>query len=314
MIIVNDWASYQPVKKPRAVLTVGVFDGLHLGHQRLIGEVVERAGRQEAASVVLTFEPHPLALLSSAQAPEVLTTLPQKAEILESLGVDVLGRLEFNESLRMTPPSDFLRDYLERKVELSEIVVGPDFRFGKDAEGHTDLLCQWAKSLKASVTEFALQKGPDDVVYSSSHVRRLLKMGLVEAAAISLGRPYRLSGKVVPGAARGRRLGFPTANLGQVVQLIPGPGVYAVRARLRGAFHSGMTSVGHNPTFANQYLTVETCLFDFAEDFYGEMFEVDFVSHLRGMVKFDGLEGLIRQLGEDERRAREKLSGAWPGL
>ena len=288
-------------------MTIGVFDGLHMGHQMLIGEVVERARRQGASSVVLTFDPHPLAVLSRAQAPEALTTFPQKAEILESLGVDVLGRLEFNDALRMTPPADFLRDVIGSKVSLAEMVVGHDFRFGRDAEGHIELLVEWAKSQKAAVVEFPLQKD-GDVVYSSSHVRRLLKMGLVDAAAVSLGRPYRLAGTVVPGAARGRKLGFPTANLGDVAQLIPGPGVYAARARLRGEIHPAMTSVGHNPTFANQYLTVETYLFDFNEDFYGERLEVDFVSHLRGMVKFDGLDSLVKQLQEDERRARRKLA------
>lgn len=307
MLTILDWAGHRPENRPRAVLTVGVFDGLHLGHQRLIGEVVERARRKKAASVVLTFDPHPLSVLSRAQAPEVLTTLPQKAEILEGMGLDILGRLEFNEALRMTGPMEFLRDIIEVKVQPVEIVVGPDFRFGRDAEGHVDLLADWAKSVKAVVTEIELQKR-DDVLYSSSHVRRMLKMGLVDAAALSLGRPYRLAGRVVTGAARGRQLGFPTANLGEVAQLIPGPGVYAVRARLRGESHQGMTSVGHNPTFANQYLTVETYLFDFNDDIYGESLDVDFVGHLRGMDKFDGLESLVKQLGDDERAARKLLA------
>jgi riboflavin kinase/FMN adenylyltransferase len=306
MNVIRDWAGHRPPKRPRAVLTVGVFDGLHLGHQRLIGEVVGRARRLAASSVVLTFDPHPMAILS--KAPEVLTTFEQKAEILAGLGLDVLGRLEFDEAMRMTGAERFLRDFLEAKLEPVEIVVGPDFRFGRDAEGHVDQIRDWARRVRARVTEIELQKGRD-VIHSSSHVRSLLKLGLVDAAALSLGRPYRLAGRVVAGAARGRRLGFPTANLGDVAQLIPGPGVYAVRARLRGGFHPAMTSVGHNPTFAGQYLTVETCLFDFRDDFYGEILELDFVGHLRGMVKFDGEAALVRQLEADERAARALLAG-----
>ena len=288
-------------------MAIGVFDGLHLGHQHLVGQVIEAARRQKAASVVLTFDPHPLALLSSSKAPETLTTFEQKAEILEGMGLDILGRLRFNDALRQTGPAEFLREAVEAKVELAEIVLGPDFRFGRNAEGHAGMLRDWAKGQGALVTEIGLVKGLD-VVYSSSHVRSLLKVGLVDSAAISLGRPYRLAGKVVPGAARGRQLGYPTANLGDVAQLIPAPGVYAVRTRLRGQILQGMTSVGHNPTFANQYLTVETYLFDHEGDFYGESLEVDFKGHLRGMVKFDGVEGLIKQLGDDERGARELLA------
>jgi riboflavin kinase/FMN adenylyltransferase len=309
MLIIDDWAAYRPETRLRSVLTIGVFDGLHLGHQWLISRVKDRAADTGSGSVVLTFEPHPLALLSAAAAPEILTTPAQKAEVLESLGVGVLGRLRFDERLRETGPLEFLRDMIAAKVEPVELIVGPDFRFGRGAEGDIALLRDWARGQKAVVTEIELQKARKNVVFSSSHVRSLLRSGQVDLAAKSLGRPYRLSGLVVPGAARGRRLGFPTANLGETTQLIPGPGVYAVLARLRGRFHQGMTSVGHNPTFANQYLTVETCLFDYdGGDFYGESLEVDFIGHLRGMVKFEGPDDLIRQLREDERGARELLA------
>lgn len=307
MLTVCDWAERLPEKRQRAVLTVGVFDGLHLGHQYLIREVIKKAKKSKAASVVLTFEPHPLSVLSKAPSPEVLTTFQQKAELLEGFGVDILGLLKFDETMRNTEAREFLDSMIGSKVELVEIVVGPDFRFGRNAFGHTELLRQWASSIGAQVTEAKLQK-TRDVIYSSSHVRRLLKLGLVDAAALTLGRPYRLTGRVIHGEARGRSLGFPTANLGEISQLIPGPGVYAVRARFGGEVKGGMASIGHNPTFANQYLSVETYIFDFNRDFYGQILELDFIGHLRGMVRFDGVEGLIKQLKNDEKTARELLA------
>ncbi|MDR1657556.1 MAG: bifunctional riboflavin kinase/FAD synthetase [Deltaproteobacteria bacterium] len=313
MLTVYDWADQIPLERPRAVLTVGVFDGIHLGHQYLIKQVIERAKANQAVSLVLTFEPHPLAVISKASAPEVLTTFKHKAEIMEGLGLDIFGCLKFDDSLRNMGAQQFLDSILGAMVKPVEIIVGPDFRFGRNAEGQVGILREWAKAHRAKVIEAELQKGRD-VIYSSSHIRGLLKIGLVDAAALILSRPYRLSGRVVAGQARGRHLGFPTANLGQIAQLVPGPGVYAVKARLRGQVFDGMTSVGHNPTFANQYRTVETYLFDFEDDFYNEILDLDFVGHLRGMVKFDGIEGLVRQLKNDEQAARVLLTNLSTGL
>jgi riboflavin kinase/FMN adenylyltransferase len=288
-------------------MTIGVFDGLHLGHQALIRRVVDRGRALGANSVVLTFEPHPLAVLSPASAPEVLTSFEQKADFLATLGLSILGRLPFKDICAFEARR-FLDEALPANAQPLELFVGPDFRFGRGAEGHLGLLRDWAKNRRVEIVPVELQRGHGEAVYSSSSVRSLLKVGLVAAAAAALGRPYRLSGRVVAGAARGRRLGFPTANLSETAQLIPGPGVYAVRARLQGRTLHGMTSIGHNPTFGAKYLTVETHIFDFAEDIYGAKLEVDFVAHLRGMSRFDGPEALKAQLMSDEARARQILA------
>ncbi|MDR2368730.1 MAG: riboflavin biosynthesis protein RibF [Deltaproteobacteria bacterium] len=303
MLIERNWLGSVPVHRPKVAMTVGVFDGLHLGHRHLIDRVMARARALGLRSLVLTFDPHPISVLSPKSDPEILTTFDQKAAILEGLGLDILGRLEFNQKLSALTAEEFLTDAIWSRVEPFEFVIGPDFRFGRNAEGHLGQIKAWAKGHKIRVTEVKLQKG-QDVTYSSSHIRALLKIGLVDAAAVSLGRPYRLSGRVVEGSHRGRDLGFPTANLGEVRQLIPGPGVYAVKAGLLGRSFNGMASIGHNPTFGGRYLTVETFVFDFDRDVYGERMDVDFIAQMRGMIRFDGPDKLAERLRADERQAR----------
>ncbi|MDR1313106.1 MAG: riboflavin biosynthesis protein RibF [Deltaproteobacteria bacterium] len=311
MQIVPDWLAGPPGPRLRTVLTVGAFDGLHLGHQFLVERVVRGARDRGISALVLTFEPHPLSVLSPAAAPEVLTTFEQKAEILEGLGVDALGRLVFNEALSDTGPREFLEKAVFGPTDAAEIVTGPDFRFGRGAEGHFGLLSSWAKARGISVEACRAQTAPGGESLSSSRLRGLLKVGHVESAAKILGRNYRLEGDVVAGMRRGRTLGYPTANLGGAAQLVPGPGVYAVTALLRGMRLPAMTSIGHNPTFKGGSLTVETFVFDFSEEFYGERLGLEFVRRIRNVIRFDSPKALADQLARDESRAREFL-GAPP--
>jgi riboflavin kinase/FMN adenylyltransferase len=312
MQLVSDWLKDAPVPGPRAVLTIGVFDGLHRGHQFLINEVIRRAAALDVDSVLITFEPHPLSVLASKYAPPILTTLDQKKEVLSAMGLSTLACLRFDGDLASMGAEDFLNDVLAPRVEPVEILIGPDFRFGRDAEGHFDLLAAWAKKRGVTLRAVEIQHAQGGEVFSSSHVRGLLKMGHVESAAKLLGRPYRIRGEVIAGQRRGRTLGFPTANLGNVGQLVPGPGVYAVMAGLRGQWLPAMTSIGNNPTFKGQYLTIETFIFDFDDDCYGAGLDLDFVRRIRGMIRFDSATALVAQLQEDERQARSSL-GAAPG-
>ncbi|MDR3154944.1 MAG: bifunctional riboflavin kinase/FAD synthetase [Deltaproteobacteria bacterium] len=311
MITVHDWLAAAVSPRLRTVLTVGSFDGLHLGHQYLVSRVVRRAWERGASSLVLTFEPYPMAVLSPNAAPEVLTTFGQKAEILESLGVDVLGRLAFTEELSDLSPSEFLDQAVAARTDALEIVTGPDFRFGRGAEGNFDFLAAWAKARGIASEACRAQIAPGGETLSSSSLRGLLKVGHVESAAKILGRPYRLDGEVVEGQRRGRSLGYPTANLGGTAQLTPGPGVYAVRALLGGQRRPAMTSIGHNPTFKGGSLTVETYILDFEDDIYGEMLGLEFIRRIRNMIRFDSPRALADQLARDEERARELL-GAPP--
>ncbi|MDR3203784.1 MAG: riboflavin biosynthesis protein RibF [Deltaproteobacteria bacterium] len=309
MYIIRDWLNSEPNQKFNAVLTIGVFDGLHLGHQSIVKRIVAEAKRLKAASLLLTFDPHPLAVLSSAVPPEILTTFASKATILKSFGLDVLGRFVFNEAFKDISAQDFFSKVILSRVNPLSIVVGPDFRFGRNAEGNVETLGQLASNQKITLEVVKLLKD-GNALYSSSHIRSLLKLGLVGPASKALGRPYRLSGQVARAEGRGRTLGYPTANLENIPQLVPGPGVYAVMARLRGEARAAMTSVGSNPTFRGRRLTVETNIFDFNDDFYGEYLELDFIEFIRGIIRFDGPETLIGQLALDERRAREILSAS----
>ncbi|MDR2461035.1 MAG: riboflavin biosynthesis protein RibF [Deltaproteobacteria bacterium] len=304
MKIIDDWQNDASLKGDRVVMTIGTFDGLHLGHQALIREVMKSAGEKKASSLLLTFEPHPLSVLSPNFAPETLTTFAQKSEILSAMGLDILACLRFTEAFSTISYKDFLEECLYPKADILEISIGPDFSFGRNAEGNLELLSSWAKEKGIAIRTLPIQMTQRGESLSSSHVRGLIKVGLVESASKLLGRPYKIEGTVISGAKRGRHLGFPTANLGTLEQLVPGPGVYAVKACLRGKILPGMTSIGNNPTFKNQYLTVETYIFDFSEEFYGERLGLEFISRIRNMIRFDGPESLVSQLIDDEKKAR----------
>ena len=308
MELINDWERQAVSDRPRTVFTIGVFDGLHLGHKFLIDTVIKNAARLKSRSLVLTFEPHPLQILAKEAAPPILTTLEQKTAILNDWGLDCLGVLRFSRDMASVEPQKFLYQYLAKFMEPTGVVLGPDFTFGKDAKGEAGTIEAWLSEIspKAKLTIISPCLGPDGP-YSSSQIRQDLKSGLVESAAKSLGRPYRLDGVVVHGQARGRTMGFPTANLGHIHQLIPEPGVYAVRVSLEGQTYGGMASIGYNPTFGEQPMTVETHIFDFDRFIYGQLMSMDFVAHLRAMVKFKSPEQLAAQLDKDRLNALQIL-------
>ncbi|MDR2339658.1 MAG: riboflavin biosynthesis protein RibF [Deltaproteobacteria bacterium] len=308
MIVVQDWLRDAPVPGLRAVLTIGVFDGLHRGHRYLLERVIAGAAALGVDSLLLTFEPHPLSVLSSKYAPEILTTFPQKAGLLSDMGLSILACLRFDQEMASLGAEGFLDGVIASRVAPAGILIGPDFHFGRNAEGDFALLESWARGRGIPIEAVEMQRAPGGEVFSSSHVRGLLKTGHVESAARLLGRPYRISGVVIEGQRRGRELGFPTANLGKVSQLIPGPGVYAAMAVLDGKRLFAMTSVGNNPTFKGQSLTVETNILDFKGDLYGRDMGLDFIGRIRGMVRFDSATALAERLGEDERQARAILS------
>ena len=304
MELIQNWEEQPAGERFRAAFSIGVFDGLHLGHRFLIDLVIKNAARLKAQSLILTFEPHPLAVLAKEATPPVLTTLEQKAEVLESWGLDRLGVLRFSKEMAAIPPQKFLFQYLGKYIDPVAAVLGPDFTFGQGAKGDAGTIAEWLAqtSPKAKVTIAEPRLGPDGL-YSSSQIRQDLKSGLVESAAKALGRPYRLYGSVVHGQARGRTMGFPTANLGGIKQLIPEPGVYAVLVNIDGQTFGGMSSIGYNPTFGEQPMTVETNIFDFDRFVYGQSMSIDFMARLRAMIRFKSLDQLVLQLEKDRINA-----------
>jgi riboflavin kinase/FMN adenylyltransferase len=299
------------------VLTIGNFDGLHLGHQTMLKTVIERAHALSGEAVVYTFEPHPRKVLYPEKAPRLLTTFDQKRQLLDDIGVDVLIAEPFDRDFARVTPEQFVREYIHQRIRPVEVYVGYDFHYGRDREGSMRLLTETGPRLGFAVTIIPeVTVGGADV--SSTRIRDLLSEGRVEEAAALLARPFAIRGRVVPGDRRGRSLGFPTANLEAENEVLPAAGVYAGRVRLLddegradAPLHPAVLNVGVRPTFEDgQGFLAEAHLLDWQGDLYGEHVEVDFRHRLRGERRFDGVEALREQIARDADEARARLGAA----
>ncbi|MEU5693951.1 bifunctional riboflavin kinase/FAD synthetase [Actinosynnema sp. NPDC020468] len=293
----------------RCVVTIGVFDGVHRGHQQLIGRAVDLARERGVPSVLVTFDPHPSEVVRPGSHPAQLSSLRRRSELVEQLGVDVFCVLPFTVEVSRMPADEFVHEVLVDRLHVAAVVVGENFTFGSKAMGTVDLLRTLGRRF-GFVTEGADLVTDDGVTYSSTYIRACIDAGDVAAAAQALGRPHRLEGIVVRGDGRGRDLGFPTANLSTArFAAVPADGVYACwfvhsdGRRLRAA-----VSVGTNPTFSGRERRVEAFVLDVSEDFYGQRVALDFVERLRGMEKFDGVEALIAEMHRDVGKTRDLLA------
>ena len=299
-----------------SVVTTGTFDGVHRGHQAIVRYLVDRARHVGGVPTVVTFDPHPREVLTGRPVP-LLTTLDERADVMEGLGVERFVVVPFSRDLSLLEPEDYVRDVLAGRVGMSEIVIGYDHRFGRQARGDRALLERLGSDLGFTVDVIPAHV-EGDVTVSSTEVRRLLAdEGDAARAAVLLGRPYRIAGTVVRGDARGRTIGFPTANVepSDPRKLVPAVGVYAVRAVLPGGPHAGgaavggMMNVGRRPTFeADGATRIEVHLFDTDADLYGRRLAVDVVARLRGERRFDGADALVGQLERDRDDARAALA------
>jgi riboflavin kinase/FMN adenylyltransferase len=293
-----------------SVATVGVFDGVHRGHQMLIQKVVDEARARSASSVVVTFDRHPLELLSPKDAPELITTLRQRAEVFSSIGVDVLLVLRFDDKFRQFPAEHFIERVLVEALGAVHLVVGADFRFGHGGAGSVETLKEMGRTLGFTVDVFSLlaEKAGSEAV-SSSLIRRQLADGEVERVAEELGRPFRLEGHVVKGAGRGRGLGIPTANLDIPSKVIlPKVGVYAGWMVTQGERIPAVINVGFNPTFEERDRPiVEVHALDWDGDLYGKVVGVEFTHRLRDELKFSDAESLMEEIRRDIAKARKLL-------
>jgi riboflavin kinase/FMN adenylyltransferase len=291
-----------------SIVTIGVFDGIHIGHQRLIRALVAEARASNRLAVVLTFFPHPDAVLRGIQGRYYLMHPEERAAMLLAMGVDVVITQPFNDALRQMRAAAFVES-LRKQLHLSALWVGPDFALGYRREGDVAFLrAQGAvHGFEVSNVDLVTEAG-DGTIISSTRLRKLLEAGDVETAAEWLGRPYSLRGSVIQGDQRGRLLGFPTANLAVwEEQVIPALGVYAGWAEVRGVRYAAVTNIGVRPTFDGQILRVEPHLLDFSEDIYGEMLTLSFTARLRSEQKFDGIDALKAQLHRDVAQARAIL-------
>jgi riboflavin kinase/FMN adenylyltransferase len=296
----------------RCVVTIGVFDGVHRGHQQIIGAAVARARALGVPAVVLTFDPHPSEVVRPGSHPPMLTGQHVKAQLLESLGVDVMCVLPFTLEFSRMAPDEFVHAVLVERLHARVVIVGENFRYGQKAAGDVAALTASGKRFGFTVEGVPLQ-GTEDTTWSSTYVRSCVDAGDVEGAAAALGRDHRVDGVVVRGDQRGRDLGYPTANLEPLPwSAVPADGVYAGRLlRARGPALPAAISIGTNPTFAGRERRVEAYVLD-AEpglDLYGEHVGLSFAARLRDTLRFDGVEPLIAQMAEDVSRARVLLGG-----
>jgi riboflavin kinase/FMN adenylyltransferase len=299
------------------VLTVGNFDGLHLGHRSIMDTVTSRARALGGQSGVFTFEPHPRKVLSPDRAPRLLTTLEQKLELLEAAGVDVVVVEAFTSEFAHLPAEEFVRGVIHERIRPLEVYVGYDFRYGRDREGSMRTLTDLGPHLGFAVTIIPeVTVGGRDV--NSTRIRELLVTGNVEETALLLARPYTVRGTVVEGDRRGRTIGFPTMNLSPENEILPAVGVYAGHVRFldqgdpaRDVAKPAVANVGRRPTFGGSApVLAEAHILDFAGDAYGRRVDLTFEHRIREEQKFDGVEGLRAQIARDAEEARRLLGVA----
>jgi riboflavin kinase/FMN adenylyltransferase len=292
-----------------SLVTIGVFDGVHKGHQHLIRQLVNEAHTHNRQAVVLTFFPHPDVVLRGLEGRYYLTTPEQKAELLTALGVDCVVTHPFDDGVRQMRAADFV-DQLLRHLKMESLWVGADFAMGYKREGNVPFLKAQGAQKGFTVHEIDLMAA-EGAAISSTAIRQALGEGQVEQAKAWLGRGYSVRGEVVHGEGRGRQIGYPTANIAVwKEQVIPANGVYAGWANLNGERLMAATSVGLNPTFeGGKQVSVEPYLLDFDRDIYGQQLEVTFETWLRPEEKFSSIEALIEQIGRDVEAARQYLTG-----
>lgn len=290
-----------------SVVTIGVFDGVHRGHQHLISRLVQAARASSRLAVVLTLFPHPDRVLRKLEGRYYLNSPAQKAELLGELGVDMVITHPFDDEVRQIRATTFV-DLLIDRLHMNSLWVTADFALGYRREGNFAFLSALGQERGFGVQQIDLLQAEDDGQISSSKIREALLDGEVDKAAALLARPYRLEGMVVRGDQRGRTIGFPTANMDiWEEQIVPATGVYACWATLGDERLMAVTNIGYRPTFGGHDLRVEAHLLDFDRDIYGETLQLDFVSRLRGEQKFPGLNELIAQITADVERGRSLL-------
>ncbi len=292
----------------KACVTIGNFDGVHLGHQQLFAEVVNRARKNQGCSVVVTFDPHPLRVLRP-DGILLISTIAQKIEQIDRAGIDNLVIIPFDRSFASTTAEQFVQEILLDTIGMNELVVGYDYAFGKGRSGNTEFLRAQGrlKNFPVTVVEAFYKNG---MLVSSTQIRELVAEGRMIAARELLGRPYQIRGVVQVGKKRGgSEIGYPTANLRvNEEDLIPRIGVYAVQVICEGVCYGGVLNIGYNPTFGDQKLVAETHIFDFNRDIYGKPIKLNLLKFLRDEKKFTGVADLAEQIGRDAEEAKKVLS------
>lgn len=298
-----------PFKK--AVVTIGNFDGVHIGHQALFHEIIEKADMIDGTSVAMTFHPHPVRVLKNNGHPPLITLYDQKVELIAKTGIDVLICVPFTKEFARITAKEFVLDILIKRLGMATIVVGRDYTFGRNREGNLNLLISYAETydFEVDVVEWIPISNNTPSRISSTRIRKMVTNGKVAEVQKLLGRHYQIRGTVIRGRNRGGKLlGFPTANLQLHDELCPKLGIYAVTVEHDETIYKGVANIGYSPTFDDHELTVEVHILDFDRDLYGKEIRVNFIQRIRDEIKFSNIESLSRQITKDVIAARSILS------
>ena len=312
MKVYNHIDEFKQIKN--AVVTIGTFDGVHIGHQKIISRLQEVARQKGGETVILTFFPHPRMILHPDDLNiKLISTMDEKAERLANLGIDHLIITPFTRDFSNLSPQEYIREILVKKIGTTQIIIGYDHRFGKDRSGGLKELQHYSSELGYQVEEIP-EQDIDEVAISSTTIRNAILSGDIKTAENFLGYPFHLTGKVIKGDQIGRKIGFPTANLfiEESYKLIPSDGIYAVRVDFKNVEGNlkranGMAYIGHRPTINGMSRNIEVNIFDFKEDIYGQTIRLNFLEYMRDDQKFNSLEELKEQLSLDEIKARNLL-------
>lgn len=295
----------------KSVITVGTFDGVHLGHKEILKVLNSVKHNKGLRSVVVTFEPHPQIVLKNKDKDiKILSTTEEKLEIFDTYGIDLVYIINFTKEFSLTSAEDFYKSYLIDSIGISDLVLGYDHMFGKNREGNFDLLSEISGKFQFNVdkvNEFTL----NGEHISSTVIRKLLLSGEIEKANEMLGREYELSGTVIEGFKKGRELGYPTANIkpNSEYKLLPKNGIYAVKVEVEGESLSGMMSIGKNPTFSDsEDIKIEVNIFNFDRDIYGKKIKINFISYIREEKKFETLDELVSAMKKDKEVSLKKIN------
>ena len=293
-----------------AVITIGNFDGVHIGHQALFHEVIEKADALKGTAIAMTFEPHPMRVLKKNNHPPLITLYEQKQELIERSGIDVLICVPFTKEFAELSAEKFIKELLIKKIGMKAIIVGEDYTFGKNREGNLAVLKSYASQLDYEVIVAEWIKATRDVPdrISSTRVRKLVMAGQIKSARKMLGRHYQIRGMVVKGRDRGGKLlGIPTANINLQDELCPKTGIYAVTVEYRNRLYKGVANIGYSPTFNDNEFTVEVHILDFSDNIYGQKIRVNFIERIRDEKKFGHIDELKSQIHQDIEAAQKIL-------
>ena len=293
----------------KTIVTIGTFDGIHVGHQKILKNLIRTANNEGKKSVLLTFFPHPRMVLQKENKILLLNTIKEKSGLLEKMGLDYLIIHPFSREFSRLTALDFVRDILVNKLNTSRLIIGYDHHFGKNREGNIHQLKEYSLLYDFKVEEIPAQD-IDDVSVSSTKIRTALKDGNLKTANNYLGYHYMLNGTVVSGKKLGGTIGFPTANIEikEPYKLIPKTGVYIIKTHINTVLYTGIMNIGFNPTVLGKHQTIEAHLFDFNEDLYGKEITIEFIYFLREEHKFESVEELVIQLNIDKENAISYLS------